>query len=68
MLTEEVFIGSNSIGLFVWSQKCVLVHFGGRACTLLDEMDSSIAIPHGQDGLEAQSLFASTLTCIMKRA
>ena len=25
MYTEEVWIGSNSIGLFVWSRKCVLV-------------------------------------------
>ena len=37
--------------------------------TWLDEMDgSTIAGPHGQDGLEAQSLFAGTLACILKRS
>ena len=37
--------------------------------TWLDEMDgSTIAVPHGQDGLEAQSLFAGTSACILKRS
>ena len=38
--------------------------------TWLDEMDgsTSIAGPHGQDGLEAQSLFAGTSACILKRS
>ena len=37
--------------------------------TWLDEMDgSTIAGPHGQDGLEAQSLFAGTSACILKRS
>ena len=30
MYTEEVLIGSNSTGLCVWSQNCVLVHFGRK--------------------------------------
>ena len=37
--------------------------------TWLDEMDgSTVAGPHGQDGLEAQSLFAGTYACILKRS
>jgi hypothetical protein len=67
MYTEEVWIGSNIIGLFIWSQKCVLVNFGCMG-TWLDEMDGSTIVPHGQDGLEAQSLFAGTLACILKRS
>ena len=67
MYTEEVWIGSNSVGPFVWVSSCVLVHF--VACDArLDETDSFIAIPHEQDGLGAPSLFAGTSACIQKRS
>jgi hypothetical protein len=68
MYTEEVLIGSNSVGLFVWSQKCVLVHFGHMLDTWLDAMDSFIAFPLEQDESRPSLLFAGTSACIQKRS
>ena len=60
MYTEEVLIGSNSVGLFVWSRKCVLVRFGHRRAHAwwLHETDSFIAIPQW-----ARWIVSSVLLC-----